>query len=333
VTAHALRSSNLPEPSTSTSNTIDMDIVMETDQQTCPLGDEKITSPRKPMSCDEVGEDILQDTYFDHTRPLDSNALDDLLNTKFNTSFDDVEDELPASMTAGQWRPAHAETLSQQQSPSRTRLELSSHYAKRDALQPTQPGSQFAPYGSEAQVTSNFNGHPYSGHAATNPYEQHNVMHQPHAAPLGQMPTTIDQGRYYSTSGPVAMPTMNDVYPEVPVPSHTHQYGYYSPSNASRQGTADLMDYENTIPEEDEGGEAINGEIADPCYAQLLYRCLRDAPDHTMALKDVYKWVRQYSQKARDSAGTGWQNSVRHNLSMNAVSSGEPSSGIHLCQN
>jgi hypothetical protein len=93
------------------------------------------------------------------------------------------------------------------------------------------------------------------------------------------------------------------------------------------------MDYENTIPEEDEGGEAINGEIADPCYAQLLYRCLRDAPDHTMALKDVYKWVRQYSQKARDSAGTGWQNSVRHNLSMNAVSSGEPSSGIHLCQN
>ena len=80
------------------------------------------------------------------------------------------------------------------------------------------------------------------------------------------------------------------------------------------------MDYENAIPEEDEAGEAINGEIADPCYAQLLYRCLRDAPDHTMALKDVYKWVRQYSQKARDSAGTGWQNSVRHNLSMNAVS-------------
>jgi hypothetical protein len=309
-----------------------MDIVMETDQQTCSSTDEKVISPSKPISCDEVGHDILQDTYFDHTRPLDSNALDALLNTKFNTSFDDVEDDLPASVTAAQWRPAHSETLSQQQSPSRTRLELSTHYAKRDALQPTQPGSQFAPYGSEAQVTSNFNGHPYSGHAPANPYEQHNMMHQPHAASLGQMPTNIDQRRYYSTSGPVAMPTMNDVYPGVPVPSHTHQFGCYSPSNVSRQGTADLMDYENTIPEEDEGGEAINGEIADPCYAQLLYRCLRDAPDHTMALKDVYKWVRQYSQKARDSAGTGWQNSVRHNLSMNAVSSGEPSSGIYLHQ-
>lgn len=306
-----------------------MDIVMETDQQTCPVTDEKAISPSKPMSNDEVGEDILQDTYFDHTRPLDSNALDALLNTKFNTGFGDIEDDLPASVTASQWRPAHCETLSQQQSPSRTRLELSGHYAKCDTLQPTQPGSQYTPYSSEAQVTSNFSGHPYHGHAPFDSYEQHNVLHQPHAAILGQMPNHIDQGRYYSSSGPVAMPTMNDVYPEAPAPSHVPQFGYYSPSNTSRQGRADLMDYENTVHEEDEVDEGINGEIADPCYAQLLYRCLRDAPEHTMALKDVYKWVRQYSQKARDSAGTGWQNSVRHNLSMNAVSSGEVSTAIY----
>jgi hypothetical protein len=307
-----------------------MDIVLETDQQTCLSADQKAISPPKLMSCDEVGEDILQDAYFDHKEPLDSNALDALLNTKFNTGFDDVEDDLSTSVPAGQWRPAHSETLSQQQSPSRTRLELSSHYAKRDTLQPTQPGSQFTPYSPEAQVTSNFGGLPYHGHAPANPYEQHNLLHQPHAASLGQMPTHIDHNRYYSNSGPVAMPTMNDVYPDVPTSAPVQHFGYYSPSNASRQGTADLMDYENTIHEEDEGGEGMNGEIADPCYAQLLYRCLRDAPDHTMALKDVYKWVRQYSQKARDSAGTGWQNSVRHNLSMNAVSVKEPSSGICL---
>lgn len=326
MTVYTLRSSNIPEPNTSTSHTIDMDTVIETDQKTCLLADEKAISPAQPMSCNEVGEDILQDTYFDHTRPLDSNALDALLNTKFNTGFDDIEDDLPASVSAAQWRPAHSETLSQQQSPLRTRLELSSHYAKRDTFQSTQPGSQFSPYGSEAQVASNFNGHPHSGHAPVHSYEHHTVVHQPHAASLGQMPNHIDQSRYYPSSGPVAMPTMNDVYPEVPAPQ---QFGYHSPSNVSRQGTVDLMDYENTIPEEDEAGEAINGEIADPCYAQLLYRCLRDAPDHTMALKDVYKWVRQYSQKARDSAGTGWQNSVRHNLSMNAVSSGEHSTDVY----
>lgn len=303
-----------------------MDVDMDTDQHACLLTDEKIPSATKPMPCDEVCEDILQDKYFDHTRPLDSNALDALLNTKFNINFDDVEDEQPTSVVAAQWRPAHSETLSQQQSPSKTRLELSSHHEKYGALQPTQPGPQFTSYIPEAQVSSNFHSHPYPGYAPSNSYEQHNVVHQPHAAPLSQMPTHINQGRYYTTSDPVAMPMMNDVYPEVTAP--VRQFEYYSPSSSSRQGTGDLMDYENAIPEEDEAGEAINGEIADPCYAQLLYRCLRDAPDHTMALKDVYKWVRQYSQKARDSAGTGWQNSVRHNLSMNAVSLQEPRPSI-----
>ncbi|KAI7160127.1 hypothetical protein KC349_g3735 [Hortaea werneckii] len=60
-------------------------------------------------------------------------------------------------------------------------------------------------------------------------------------------------------------------------------------------------------------------ENSDPCYAQLLYRCLREAPEHTMALKDLYEWVREHSQKAKDSKNKGWQNSVRHNLSMNAA--------------
>jgi hypothetical protein len=301
---------------------INMDVDMETDQHTCLLIDEKALSSPKPVSCDQVCDDILQDKYFDHTRPLDSNALDALLNTKFNTNFDDVEDELPTSTIAAQWRPAHSESLPQQLSPSSAKLGLSSLHEKHRTRQPTQTGSQFTLCSPEAQVPMNFNSHPYVGHAPHNSYEQHNAAQQSHAPPFGHN----HQGRYYSTLGPVAMPTMNDVYPELHAqPSHFGHYSPYSPSSASRQGTVDLMDSENAIPEEDEAGEVINGEIADPCYAQLLYRCLRDAPDHTMALKDVYKWVHQYSQKARDSAGTGWQNSVRHNLSMNAVSIHEPS--------
>lgn len=58
---------------------------------------------------------------------------------------------------------------------------------------------------------------------------------------------------------------------------------------------------------------------ADPCYAQLLYRCLKEAPDHTLSLRELYDWVREHSQKAKDPKNRGWQNSVRHNLSMNAV--------------
>ena len=307
-----------------------LDVDMEADQQACLLTDDKALSSPNVMSCDDLCEDILQDKYFDHTRPLDSNALDALLNTKFNINYDNVEDELPASVIPAQWRPAHTETLSQQLSPSSARLELSSLHEKHGARQSTQPGPQFTPYCSEAQVTPHSNSHPYVGHAPLNSYEhQHNAAQQPPTTPFGQISGHFDQGRYFPTSGPVAVPTMNDVYPELP--THSSNFGPYSPyshGSASRQGTVELTEYDNTIFEEDEAGEIINGEIADPCYAQLLYRCLRDAPDHTMALKDVYKWVRQYSQKARDFAGTGWQNSVRHNLSMNAVSIHEPSIGI-----
>lgn len=71
---------------------------------------------------------------------------------------------------------------------------------------------------------------------------------------------------------------------------------------------------------ENSGSDELNDlETTDPCYAQLLYRCLKEAPDHTMALRDLYDWVKAHSQKAKDPKNRGWQNSVRHNLSMNAA--------------
>lgn len=55
-------------------------------------------------------------------------------------------------------------------------------------------------------------------------------------------------------------------------------------------------------------------------YAQLIYRALLDAPNHTMVLRDIYDWFRRYTDKATQSETKGWQNSIRHNLSMNGVS-------------
>ncbi|XPS81817.1 hypothetical protein M3J09_013742 [Ascochyta lentis] len=54
-------------------------------------------------------------------------------------------------------------------------------------------------------------------------------------------------------------------------------------------------------------------------YAQLIYRALYDAPDHTMVLRDIYDWFRRYTDKAAQSETKGWQNSIRHNLSMNGA--------------
>ena len=139
------------------------------------------------------------------------------------------------------------------------------------------------------------------------------MTHHPHVTSMGQIPDQMSPGHHYATSSPVAMPTMNDLYSDMPNRLYPH-------SNVSRQSAADLMDYEHTIPEENEAAGAINGDNDEPCSAVLLFKCLWEAPGHILVLQDIYKGIHKYSRKARDSTGTGWQNSVRHNLSMNEVS-------------
>lgn len=67
---------------------------------------------------------------------------------------------------------------------------------------------------------------------------------------------------------------------------------------------------------DDSDGEGNQGE---PPYASLIYQALMEAPNHQMVLKEIYEWIAQNTDKARDPAFKGWQNSVRHNLSMNGV--------------
>ncbi|KAL8713327.1 MAG: hypothetical protein Q9220_002526 [cf. Caloplaca sp. 1 TL-2023] len=56
--------------------------------------------------------------------------------------------------------------------------------------------------------------------------------------------------------------------------------------------------------------------IADEPYAQLIFRALKGAPGHRMVLQDIYSWFEKHTNKA-GGASQGWQNSIRHNLSMN----------------
>ncbi|KAF2404130.1 hypothetical protein EJ06DRAFT_189001 [Trichodelitschia bisporula] len=52
-------------------------------------------------------------------------------------------------------------------------------------------------------------------------------------------------------------------------------------------------------------------------YAKSIFRCLQQAPNHTMVLRDIYEWFKEHTDKGRDPNERGWQNSIRHNLSMN----------------
>lgn len=56
----------------------------------------------------------------------------------------------------------------------------------------------------------------------------------------------------------------------------------------------------------------------DEPYAKLIYRALMSAPNHAMVLQEIYKWFRENTTKG-SSDTKGWMNSIRHNLSMNAV--------------
>ena len=76
-----------------------------------------------------------------------------------------------------------------------------------------------------------------------------------------------------------------------------------------------------TSTTEDQGASCgvANGQKPGKSYAQLLYDCFMSHPEHSMTLQEIYQWFRENTSKAKDNAGKGWQNSVRHNLSMNHV--------------
>jgi hypothetical protein len=58
-------------------------------------------------------------------------------------------------------------------------------------------------------------------------------------------------------------------------------------------------------------------------YAQLIYRAFLSTPRRAMTLQEIYQWFRENTDKGKDDS-KGWQNSIRHNLSMNQVCSSQP---------
>lgn len=76
--------------------------------------------------------------------------------------------------------------------------------------------------------------------------------------------------------------------------------------------------------ERGERSEAGQDETNAEPYAKLIYRALMEKQGHTMALRDIYDWFKCNTEKASEKDGKGWQNSIRHNLSMNGVSHSSP---------
>lgn len=54
-------------------------------------------------------------------------------------------------------------------------------------------------------------------------------------------------------------------------------------------------------------------------YSILIFKALQAAKDNKLPLQGIYNWFERNTDKAKSSGSKGWQNSIRHNLSMNAV--------------
>ncbi|MCJ1248848.1 hypothetical protein MMC30_006069 [Trapelia coarctata] len=74
--------------------------------------------------------------------------------------------------------------------------------------------------------------------------------------------------------------------------------------------------FDTTTPAIDED---TDGGLTSEPYAQLIYRALKSVPSHRMVLKEIYEWFEKNTDKAKNNSSKGWQNSIRHNLSMNGA--------------
>ncbi|KAI1420180.1 hypothetical protein F5Y12DRAFT_792100 [Xylaria sp. FL1777] len=64
-----------------------------------------------------------------------------------------------------------------------------------------------------------------------------------------------------------------------------------------------------------EGESAVKPNMP---YAQYIWMALMSIDSHSMSLPQIYQWFRDNTDKT-SSQSKGWQNSIRHNLSMNAA--------------
>jgi hypothetical protein len=87
-----------------------------------------------------------------------------------------------------------------------------------------------------------------------------------------------------------------------------------SPSDNRDRGSED-GDPLSAMVDDMDGGEDDGNQP----YAQLIYRALMSTPEHKMVLNEIYDWFRNNYEKFNKAKGKGWQNSIRHNLSMNGV--------------
>lgn len=95
-------------------------------------------------------------------------------------------------------------------------------------------------------------------------------------------------------------------------PRHPHSLVSMSPAPtvSGAEGSSPRISIEDASDQEQ------NGE---PPYSRLIWDALMSTEDKMLPLQGIYQWFEKNTTKAGNEESKGWQNSIRHNLSMNAV--------------
>ena len=148
--------------------------------------------------------------------------------------------------------------------------------------------------------------HPHSSYYETSPPQYF------------QLPTYQQAPSYVSyTSNPYH--PLSSTPTTMPESSTINQFPrtYVWPTQSESQGPFGGRSDETNFtmsPEENE-----DDSLCDKPYARLIYDALMQAPGHRMMLREIYDWFQRHTNKPAESGTSGWQNSIRHNLSMNQV--------------
>ncbi|KAM5479295.1 hypothetical protein MaudMau93_007899 [Microsporum audouinii] len=153
---------------------------------------------------------------------------------------------------------------------------------------------------------------------------------QPNTSTLSQANTSQILESHYSNSGPSCSRPSFDSSTSRP---ESTNYPPLSPENSIESSSPVELhvlygsdSIARSVPEP--GNLASDDETDDDSvsseepYARLIWRALMSAPGHKMVLKEIYEWFEKNTSKAKNSDSKGWQNSIRHNLSMNAAFEG-----------
>ncbi|CAL5870140.1 uncharacterized protein PFLUO_LOCUS4375 [Penicillium psychrofluorescens] len=92
----------------------------------------------------------------------------------------------------------------------------------------------------------------------------------------------------------------------------------YLSQAASGDSIHTAMTISSPEPAPSRGNSASSESNDDPPYSKLIYEALISAEDKRLPLQGIYNWFEKNTTKCKDPSSKGWQNSIRHNLSMNA---------------